>query len=848
MNTGKREYISSVEDFEPINTDVDHSKKAFMITFPYPYMNGKLHLGHLFSLSKCDFYAYFKRQQGYNVLFPFAFHCTGMPISASAYKLNEELNGRPVDVSVVQLLNGLGFEDVKPFTNPLHWIRTLPGYAMDSLKNFHAGIDWRRRFITTDLNPYYDSFVRYQFNKLNGLGLLDFGKRYSIFCPIDQQACLDHDRRKGEGVKPIAVILRKVPLKGNAGTLLAKGKNAEPVEKVVFCRTSKMSKFKLGDRLFLIESAFFDNLKYQVEGIELVGEAKMSELSDIADNLELIDKEIQGVVKTKCTTESEEFKSITDANNEKPIMVESEHFVKVLVPEDTVISRSGAKCVVSLLDQWYINYQLPEWKAKARKCLERMALTSDTRAKISEHLEGLNKWGFSRSFGLGTRIPWDKQYLIDSLSDSTIYNAFYTVKHFMFNDLEGKDEIFPTSLLCDDVWKFIFGDISTVPDNLKSQADLLGKCRESFEYFYPVDMRVTGKDLLGNHILFYILNHVALFDEKYWPRGLFSNGHLMLNSAKMSKSDNNFLTVDDCLTRYGVSATRVCLADCGDTNEDANFIESVANAMILRLYTFTKTVESLEIPDQDEISTLLSRLSLSSSGDQPAADQRLVDEMFVQWISYNITETLKAHETMIYRDVLKYGFYENIRLIELYKTLNGSDQRLICFGYKTILSLLYPIIPSLSNYLIKLKFNGDFSVAVPCTDRNDMIKAVEHVKAICSKINAQKRDSKGVEICVARKFPLWKQECMKAVDQASDKSEIMEKAESTWIKHGIKKSKALMFCMDYFNQKHKYDIPFDEFEILSRFTDFIEKSCEIKVKVVEENQGEPLVPVLRMEH
>lgn len=60
----------------------DTSKESFLVTFPYPYSNGHLHIGHAFSLTKAIFRAQFERHQGKNVLFPFAFHCTGMPIQA----------------------------------------------------------------------------------------------------------------------------------------------------------------------------------------------------------------------------------------------------------------------------------------------------------------------------------------------------------------------------------------------------------------------------------------------------------------------------------------------------------------------------------------------------------------------------------------------------------------------------------------------------------------------------------------------------------------------------------------------------------------------------------------------
>ncbi len=60
----------------------DESREKFIVTFPFPYSNGHLHIGHAFSLTKSVFRAQFERNLGKNVLFPFAFHCTGMPIQA----------------------------------------------------------------------------------------------------------------------------------------------------------------------------------------------------------------------------------------------------------------------------------------------------------------------------------------------------------------------------------------------------------------------------------------------------------------------------------------------------------------------------------------------------------------------------------------------------------------------------------------------------------------------------------------------------------------------------------------------------------------------------------------------
>lgn len=65
----------------------------------------------------------------------------------------------------------------------------------------------------------------------------------------------------------------------------------------------------------------------------------------------------------------------------------------------------------------------------------------------------------------------------------------------------------------------------------------------------------------------------------------------MLNSAKMSKSDGNFLTLTESIEKFSADGMRLTLADAGDSIEDANFVEITADAAILRLFTFIEWVK-----------------------------------------------------------------------------------------------------------------------------------------------------------------------------------------------------------------------------------------------------------------
>ncbi len=56
--------------------------------------------------------------------------------------------------------------------------------------------------------------------------------------------------------------------------------------------------------------------------------------------------------------------------------------------------------------------------------------------------------------------------------------------------------------------------------------------------------QVSGKDLINNHLTFALYNHTAIWhsDASKWPRAVRTNGHLLLNAEKMSKSTGEATT------------------------------------------------------------------------------------------------------------------------------------------------------------------------------------------------------------------------------------------------------------------------------------------------------------------
>ena len=457
-------------------------------------------------------------------------------------------------------------------------------------------------------------------------------------------------------------------------------------------------------------------------------------------------------------------------------------------PGGRVVSRSGDECVVAYLGQWFLNYgdQDTEWKSQVLDHLHSPDLqlyASETRHGFEGVLDWLNKWACARTYGLGSKLPWDtaKGFLVESLSDSTIYMAYYTMCHFLHNDLFGKErgifDIKPKQMT-DETWDYIFARTDVIEHTVQKSGikqSELETLRREFEYWYPLDLSVSGKDLIPNHLTFFLYIHCALFPKRFWPRSIRANGHLLLNGEKMSKSTGNFLTLSEAVKKFGADATRIALADAGDAVEDANFDESVANTSILRLYTLKEWCE--------EVMTDGANLRQSH-------EEVFFDKLFENEMNSLVHEAYAHYAATNYKAALKSGLYDFMSARDFYRESTtamgiGMQAGLVARYIELQALVLTPIAPHWCDYIWSEVLKRPESVqlaAWPIVGETSpsLSAAREYVRATSSSITSAeaaqlKKKQKGktiafdpklpkkLSIFAAKAFPAWQEKYIQMV-------------------------------------------------------------------------------------
>lgn len=532
-------------------------------------------------------------------------------------------------------------------------------------------------------------------------------------------------------------------------------------------------------------------------------------------------------------------------------------------PEKRVMSRSGDECVVALTDQWYITYGESEWKKLAEECLTNMNLYSDeTRHGFEHTLSWLNQWACSRSFGLGTRIPWDDQFLVESLSDSTIYMAYYTIAHYLQNgDMYGSSEsAIKPQQLTDDVWDYIFCG-GPFPKSTDISPSLLDRMKLEFEYWYPFDLRVSGKDLIQNHLTFCIYNHTAIMSKHHWPRGFRCNGHIMLNSEKMSKSTGNFRTIRQAIEEFSADATRFSLADAGDGVDDANFVFETANAAILRL---TKEIAWYE------------EILAAESSMRTGPPSTYADRVFANEINIAVKTTEQNYSNYMFREALKTGFYDLQAARDEYRFscgVGGYNRELVWRFMDVQTRLLAPICPHYAEFIWReiLKKDG-FVVKAgwPTADAPDLTlkssnkylqDSIVLMRKLLQKqlVGSKKGNKKGAPVAsltenkitgfiyVNEQFDGWKAECLSILQNKFNRdsrtfapdSEILEALQQSSVGQSSNFKQIQKLCMPFLRFKKDEAIalgaqaldlrlPFGEIEVLQENLDLIKRQIGLQ--------------------
>ncbi|XP_054158763.1 leucine--tRNA ligase, cytoplasmic-like [Oppia nitens] len=833
----------------------DSLDDKFMGTFPFPYPNGRMHIGHTFSLSKLEFIVGFWRLMGRRCLLPFGFHASGMPIKACADKLRREMQdfGFPPQfpnddnkdstaadttsdpvikdkskskkskllAKTIQakyqwlIMRSLGLSDdeIRPFADPLYWLDYFPQRWVDDLRAFGLRVDWRRTFMTTDRNPFFDSFVRWQFFRLKERNKIKFGKRYSIYSPKDGQPCMDHDRQSGEGVGPQEYTLIKMkvlePIPSKLQNLngdiylVAATLRPETMYGQTNCWLRPDMKYIAytvnGGDIFVSTERSARNLSFQgftkVNGVvdklmdligsDLIGTKLRAPLTSYEHiyalpMLTIKEDKGTGVVTSVPSDAPDDYAALRDLKNKpalrekygvtdlmvlayEPIpiidipdfgslaavtvcdqlkiqsqndtlklaeakdkvylkgfydgvmlvgeykgqkvaaikkdiqsqLIASNDALVYMEPEKLVISRSGDECVVALCDQWFLEYGEPEWRALTEKMLATMNTYSDeTRRNFEATLDWLKDHACSRQYGLGSRLPWAPEWLIESLSDSTIYMSYYTVAHLLQGGVMDGSAKSPIGIeaasLTPEVWDYIYFAGAQYPSDCGIPREKLDKLRTEFNYWYPLDLRTSGKDLVPNHLTYFLYNHCAIWPNEpdKWPRSVRANGHLLLNNEKMSKSTGNFLTLTEAIEKYSADGVRFALADAGDGIDDANFTEKQADNGLLKLYNFIEFSKEI-VANQASMRT----------GPTDTFD----DKVFENAMNRGVNETERHYRAMNFKEALRTGFFEFQDSRDKYRELSqsaGGMHRDLALKFVEIQAiLLCPICPHTADYV-----------------------------------------------------------------------------------------------------------------------------------------------------
>jgi leucyl-tRNA synthetase len=838
------------QDSKIFESNPDNREKMYL-TVAFPYPSGAMHIGHGRTYTVPDVYARFKRMQGYNVLFPMAWHVTGAPVVGIAKRIERQ---DPWTLNIYKNVHKVPDDELQKFTDPEYIVKYFSSEYHDDMTNMGYSIDWRREFRTID--PHYQQFVRWQIRQLKDKNLIHKGSHPVKYCPDDDNPVGDHDLLEGEGVGINELTLIKFPYEDTF--LVAATFRPETLYGATNFWLNPDAEYVKVDyegETWIISKKSYSNIIHQKESMKIMEDVNPNDfigdyvinpmngtklpifpasfvdpdyatgvvfsvpahapadyiaLEDLKNNKELIEKydlqkqlddiQLISLVDLKGYSEfpakdfieqynvtSQEDENLKEATNEiyklehaKGIMKDNtgefagqrvadvrndviEKFTNENVAdklyefaEKPVKCRCGAMCVVKELhDQWFVKYSDEEWTQKAYECLEQLdVVPKEIRSNFEYYLDWLEDWACSRRLGLGTHMPWDEKWLIEPLTDSTIYMSYYTIAKFM-NQINPDD-------LNDAFFNKVFLNQDGANDGSENKIDeeLTKQIQQEFQYWYPLNWRLSAKDLVGNHLSFHMFHHAAIFPQEYWPKGITVFGMGLLEGQKMSSSKGNVILLSEAIDKYGADTVRLFLMSSAEPWQDFDWRESEVNGIQRRLESIQQFAEKVE-------SITGQKVYLSLENNVPDVEKS-INKWIISQVNKKVEEATEALEGFQTRKALQASLFLFRKDVDHYLNriteITEEETETLNYILNTWIRLLSPFVPY-STEEIWEKYNDDdiFMSEVSWPQKDDSViddkieKAEEIVqdlaKDIKEVIKITDSDPETVHIYTA---PKWK--------------------------------------------------------------------------------------------
>jgi len=335
---------------------------------------------------------------------------------------------------------------------------------------------------------------------------------------------------------------------------------------------------------------------------------------------------------------------------------------------EEVLCRCGNKVVIKRIDdQWFIKYSDQELTERSKEQAKEMHIYPQ---EYYQNLPRVLEWFQDRACvrlgnWLGSKFPFDHKWTIEPISDSTLYPAYYIVSKFVNNGTIKAAE------LTEEFFDYIFLGKGKGKTSWKA-------VREEFDYFYPLDLNLGGKEHQTVHFPVFLMNHVALLPEEKWPQGIFVNWWVTGKGSKISKSKGGAEPIPNAIERYGVDAMRFYYAHIGsphvDVLWDSELVLNYKNSLE-RIYSLVQEVRS-------------------RSGTKHRIDEWLLSR--AQQHLQAIDEAMKSYDLRDVASQVYFSMYDDLRW---YVRRQGKHQPSIAAFIDLWCKVMNPITPHLSEEL-----------------------------------------------------------------------------------------------------------------------------------------------------